>query len=178
MLSLALGGCASLAAPPQSFDLHSAQPKARRSSLRLAVETQAVTPFDSDLIVVRGLDDSLSRAPGAVWADKLPVLVQSRTIESFENAGLARQIVSLPQSGDYVLRLSIRRFDVSAATRMAEVDIAARLVPASGGEAVAAKIFSASEPVGEIAGAAPAMALDRALGSVLRQIIPWAAGAR
>jgi cholesterol transport system auxiliary component len=58
------------------------------------------------------------------------------------------------------------------------VEISARLVAESSGRTVAAKIFSASEPVAEIAGAAPALALDRAFGQVSRQIVVWAATGR
>ena len=45
----------------------------------------------------------------------------------------------------------------------------------SGGATSAARIFTASEPVAEIAGAEPPQALDRALGRVLPQIVAWTA---
>ncbi len=60
--------------------------------------------------------------------------------------------------------------------RQARVEIAAQLV-AGNGRIIAARIFSASEPVAAIAGAEPPQALDRALGRLLPQLVGWAAAA-
>jgi cholesterol transport system auxiliary component len=177
VLVLGLAGCANVASS-QSFDLHAPHASARASRAKFVIEApSAASPLDGDLIVVRGMDGSLSRVPVVRWADRLPALVQSRTIQTFENAGLARQVMVFGEPGDYSLRITIRRFDIDAATRAAHVDIAARLVTAGGGRVVAAKVFTATEPVTEIAGAAPPQALDRALGVVLSQMVAWAASA-
>lgn len=177
VLALGLAGCASVASS-QSFDLHAAQAKARSSRAKFVIETpSAVSPLDGDLIVVRGMDGSLSRVPVVRWADRLPILVQGRTVQTFENAGLARQVMVSGDPGDYRLRIAIRRFDIDAATRAAHVELTARLVSETGGQVVAAKVFTVSEPVVEIAGAAPPLALDRAFGSILSQMVAWAAAA-
>jgi cholesterol transport system auxiliary component len=177
VLALGLAGCASVASS-QSFDLHAAQAKAKPSRAKFVVEAPSIaSPLDGDLIVVRGVDGSLSRVPAVRWADRLPVLVQSRTIQTFENAGLARQVIVSGDPGDYRLRVEIRRFDIDAAQRAAEVELTARLVSEASGQVVAAKVFTASEPVMEIAGAGPPQALDRALGVVLSQMVGWAAAA-
>jgi cholesterol transport system auxiliary component len=174
-LALGLSGCASLAPQPQSFDLHAAHARAQALSGRIFVATpSAVPPLDGDLIVVRGADGGLSRVPGARWADQLPALLQSRLVQTFENAGLARQVTLSAEGAEFNLGIEIRRFDIDSATRTAHVELTARLARA-GGQIVAAKVFSATEPVGEIAGAASAQALDGAMGQVLAQIVGWAA---
>jgi cholesterol transport system auxiliary component len=174
-LALGLAGCASLAPQPQSFDLHPAQARAHAPSGRIFVATaSAIPPLDGDLMVVRGADGSLSRVPGARWADRLPVLLQSRLAQTFENAGLARQVSLSSEGAQYSLAMEIRRFDIDSATRTAHVELTARLAQA-GGQIVAAKVFSATEPVADISGAASAHAFDVAMGIVLAQIVGWAA---
>ncbi|MGO8739492.1 ABC-type transport auxiliary lipoprotein family protein [Rhodoblastus sp.] len=175
LLALGLSGCASLTAP-ERFDLRAAAVHARPSRATFAVPTpSAEGPLDGELIVVRGADGSLSRVPGVEWADRLPSLLQGRIVETFENAGLARQVAVAGGPAQYAVRVEARRFDIDAATHMATVEMTARLVAENGGRIVAAKIFSASAPVAEIAGAAPALALNRALADVLARMIPWAA---
>jgi cholesterol transport system auxiliary component len=173
-LALGLASCASLAPQPQSYDLHSGQVRARAPAGRIYVATpSAIPPLDGDLIVVRAADGSLSRVPGARWVDNLPALLQSRLAQTFENAGLARQVSLSGEGAEFSVTIEIRRFDIDSASRMAHVELTARLAR-SGGQIVAAKVFSATEPVGDIAGAASAHALDGALGIVLAQIVGWA----
>ncbi len=167
-------GCAS---PPTAFGLHPSAgyvSDARKKTLAIP-QPEAAPPLDGDLIVVRESGDRLSALGGAQWADRLTLLVRSRMIESFENAGLARYVRTDGGAADKRLALDIRRFDIDADSRVARVDISARLVSDGTGATAAAKIFSASEPVTEIAGAEPPVALDRAFGRVSRQIVAWAA---
>ncbi|WP_374545745.1 ABC-type transport auxiliary lipoprotein family protein [Rhodoblastus sp.] len=178
VVALGLAGCGSLGPAPQSFDLSAASAKARGLIARIFVaQPTAVPPLDGDLIVVRGADGSLSRVPGARWADRLPALLQSRAAQSFENAGLIRQVSLSGEGAQFTLALEIRRFGIDAATRTADVELTARLIARSDGQVVAAHVFSASEPVGEIVAGAAAQALDGASEKVLGQIVAWAAGA-
>ena len=169
---LALAGCAS--GPPPSYDLHAAAALApARAHIGRAVSVDlpdAATPLDSDLVVVRE-GDRLNSLAGAQWADRLTLLVQSRVIESFEHA----RSRSAGPTDSYRLALYIRRFDIDAVSRLARVEIAARVAD-DGGRVVSAKIFSASEPVVQIAGAEPPQALDRAFSRLLPQIVAWASG--
>jgi cholesterol transport system auxiliary component len=172
--ALLLAGCA--AAPPTTYDLHAATAPGRAMRASVAVETPlAAAPLDRDLIVVRESEDRLSSLAGAQWADTPAYLIRSRLVETFENAGLLRNLRRSGEPASYRLVLELRRFDIDAATREARVEIAAQLTH-DGGSVTAAKIFSAAEPVVEIAGAAPPQALDRALGRVLPQIVAWTAG--
>lgn len=176
VLTLALGGCASA---PQAYGLHSATSHALAARGSLSVpQPDAAPPLDGNLIVVRESDDRLTSLAGAQWAARLTLLVQNRLIQSFENAGLAAKVRGDGAPADRKLALDIRRFDIDAPTREGRVEISARLVAESSGQTVAAKIFSASEPVAEIAGPEPALALDRAFGQVSRQIVVWASTGR
>ncbi len=173
-LLLALAGCAS--APPQNFGLHAAEirPLRARGSIVVDMPT-AAPPLGGDLLVVREAGDRLTSLAGAQWATSLPLLVQDRTVQTFQNAGLSRALRGPDETADYRLAMMIRRFDIDAPTRTARVEIAAQLVVSGSGRVAAAKIFSASTPVAEIAGAEPPRALDQALGRVLPQIVAWAA---
>jgi cholesterol transport system auxiliary component len=176
VLTLELGGCASA---PQAYGLQPATSRALYARGTLTVpQPDAAPPLDGDLIVVRESGDRLSSLAGAQWVARLTLLVQNRLIQSFENAGLAGSVRADGAPADNKLALDIRRFDIDAPTSLARVEISARLVAESSGRTVAARIFSASEPVAEIAGAEPALALDRAFGQVSRQIVVWAATGR
>ncbi len=175
-LTLALSGCAS--SDGQSFDLHAAPASARASRIVLAIDAPtAAPPLDSELLVVRESGDRLSTLPGAQWAGRLTTLVGDRTFQTFQNAGLGGRVRAAGEFAPYRLALDIRRFDIDATTRQARVEIAAKLAT-DGGAISAVRIFEASEPVAEIAGVEPPLALDRALGRVLPQIVAWAANAR
>ena len=172
--SLLLAGCASA---PQVYDLRPASAAARiaRGNISVGIPTVA-PPLDTDLVVVSESGDSFARLPDARWADRLPYLVQNRTVETFQNAGLLPRLRSPGEPSAASLALAVRRFDIDATRRVAQVEIAAQIVTASG-QVVAAKIFSASEPVGEIAAPEAVQALDRAFGRILPQLVGWAARA-
>jgi ABC-type uncharacterized transport system auxiliary subunit len=165
-LALSLAGCG---ATPKTYDLSAAAPgKGARGTL-VVEAARADPPFDGDLIVIR-TGDELQRLGGAQWADALPRLAQSRVTESLENAGWR-----VGDSGAARLRIAIRRFEIDSARREARVELAAQF---SRGGPVVARLFAASEPVGEISGAAPAQALDRAFGRVLDDLARWTAAPR
>ncbi len=171
---LGMAGCASA---PQIYDLRPAPASAHVSRGSISVDLPtAAPPLDTDLVVVREAGDRLSRVPDARWSDRLTLLVQSRTIETFENAGLLRQLRPSGDTPAYRLLLGLRRFDIEAPNRVAQVEITAQVV-SNTGRVAAAKIFTASEPLGEIQGAAAAQALDRAFGHILPRLVAWAAAA-
>ncbi|MCW2273668.1 ABC-type uncharacterized transport system auxiliary subunit [Rhodoblastus acidophilus] len=162
-LALALSGCA---ATPRSYDLSAAPGRSlARGTLALDI-VRVEPPFDGDAIVIR-TTDGLERLGGAQWADGLPRLARSRVAESLENAGWR-----VGDLGGVRLRVEIRRFEIDSLTREARVELAAQF---AGG---AARVFVASEPVAEISGAQPAMALDRAFTRVLGDLARWTVSVR
>jgi len=126
-------------------------------------------------IVVRTGSQQVAALAGAKWPDRLPLIVQARLTQSFQNAGLARQVGRDPATAaDYVLDLDIRKFELDVARSQVEIDVAAKLVSASGGVA-AAEIFTADAPVPATDPATVAAAMDGALSSVMKRIVAFVA---
>jgi cholesterol transport system auxiliary component len=171
-----LGGCGS--SPLSTFDLSAptAGVKARSARGVLVIpEPAAPAPSDGDRIVVRTSPSSIAVLKGAQWTDRLPRLLQSRLIQTFENARLMRS-VSRPGDGvtpDRALAWDIRRFEMDATTGQAVVDISVKVLDSSG-RVLGGQIFTAQAPGDPNQGATASVALDTASNEVLRQIVAWA----
>jgi cholesterol transport system auxiliary component len=134
----------------------------------------ATLPANSDRIVVRADPQSVAYLSGAQWADKLPSLIQSRLIESFQNAHLLRAVGRPGILADFSLQTSIRRFEFDAARGEATVEISAQILGQSG-RIIAGRLFSGTVPVVSADSSAVAAALDAALAKVMREIVIWTA---
>ena len=176
-LGLLLASCAG-GSVPDTFDLSAARPAPARSmkaQLRVS-EPIAAPDLDSDRILVRTGPQEVATLAGAKWADRLPLLVQSRLTQTFENANLLRQVGRRATAfADYDLEIDIRTFELDVARSQVEVDLAVKLVTVAGGRVVAAQIFTAEAPVASTSGAAVAAALDGALSSVMTRIVAFVA---
>ncbi len=177
-----LGGCGGGTAP-LTFDLMALPAAGRPAASARAIvvaEPVGIQPFEADRIIVREAGGSLSFLGGGQWADRLPRLIQTRIIQSLENAGRLRS-VSRPGDkvvADYQLISEIRAFDIAAGTGEAVVDISAKLVADGTGKVVAARIFTARVPVTAVDAGNGARALDQALGTVLADLVRWVNGGR
>jgi cholesterol transport system auxiliary component len=170
-----LASCSS--APKATYDLSPASGDfaARVGRGQLAVlRPDATLPANSDRIVVRTDPQSVAYLTGAQWADTLPALVQSRLIDSFQNAHLVRAVGRPGMLADVSLQTGIRRFELDAARGEAAVEISAQLLNPSG-RIIAGRMFSGTVPVGSTDPAAIATALDAALAQVMRDIVIWTA---
>jgi cholesterol transport system auxiliary component len=170
-----LATCSS--APLATYDLTAASGgfAARAGPGQLAIlRPDATLPTDSDRIVVRADTLSVAYLTGAQWADKLPALVQSRLIESFQNAHLLRAVGRPGMVADFSLQTSIRRFELDAARSEATVEISAQILGQSG-RIIAGRLFSGTVPVASSDPALVAAALDAALARVMRDIVIWTA---
>jgi len=175
--ALVLAGCAGPA--PATFDLSAPREvtgAARIGGDQLIVtEPVALQTLDGNAIIVKSEGGAVSQLDGVQWADRLPKLVQTRLIQTFENGSRLGR-VARPGEGvvaNYALGSEIRRFEVSSTSSEAVVEISARLIETVSGRVVSAKIFSARVPVAGITGPGAARALDEALSSVLLQIVRW-----
>ncbi len=172
----ALAGCGGSA--PATFDLTAPTSgiggRPTRAQI-LVAEPNATSPVDGDRIVVRTGAESVAYLSGAQWAERLPRLIQTRLIQTFENGKSLRSVgrVGDKMVADSTLTTEIRRFEIDVTTGQAVVEMSAKLVGEMSGRVMAAKIFSASAPGSASDGAAAAAALDAALSSVLRQIVAW-----
>ena len=176
--ALALGLLlASCAGEPDTFDLNAAKPVSARplqAQLRVS-EPIAAIDLDSDRILVRVGPEQFATLAGARWSARLPLLVQSRLTQTFENAHLLGKVGGhgATTSADYDLDVEIRKFELDAAQMRVEADLAVKIVATVGGRVVAAEIFTAEAPVGSTDGAAVSAALDGALSSVMRRIVAF-----
>jgi cholesterol transport system auxiliary component len=173
-LALLLSACAG--SPPATFDLTAADPPATRplrAQLRVA-EPLAGVDLDSDRILVRTGPQEVATLAGAKWSDRLPLLVQSRLTQTFENASLMGQVAQRATfAANYELDVEIRAFELDVPASQVRVDIAAKIVTVRGGRAVATQVFSAEAPVTSTSPAAVSAALDTALSSVMTQIVTF-----
>lgn len=177
LLALALPLAACGGAPLDTYDLNAARlAPAHALSARVRIaEPLAALDLDGDRILVRTGPQQVAALAGAKWPDRLPLIVQARLTQSFQNAGLTRQVSRNPAAAaDYVLDLDIRRFELNVARSRVEIDIAAKLVSASGGVA-AAEIFTADAAVASTSPATVAPAMDGALSSVMKRIVAFVA---
>jgi cholesterol transport system auxiliary component len=176
-LALALPLAACGGAPLDTYELNAAKPPpAHQLGARVRVaEPLATLDLDSERILVRVGPQQLAALAGAKWPDRLPLMVQARLTQSFQNAGLTRQVSRNPAAAaDYQLDLDIRRFELDVARSRVEIDVAAKLISASGGVA-AAEIFTSDAPVASTAPATVAAAMNGALISVMKRIVAFVA---
>ncbi|WP_248307818.1 ABC-type transport auxiliary lipoprotein family protein [Bosea sp. AS-1] len=174
----ALAGCGG-GPTPTTFDLTAPSGFGRvggsRATMVVARPT-AVQTLDSDRVIVKDSSGALSFLGGAQWADQVPALVQTRLIQTFENASRIGS-VSAPGQGitpSLQLVTDIRSFNIDAASGAAVVEITAKIVGDTSGKIQRARLFSARVPAAAVDGPGAAQALDRALSQVLIEIVRWA----
>lgn len=176
-LALLLQGCGGSA--PESFDLSAVRAGAAGAAHGQLVvnEPLATAPGDSDRIIVRPTPDTLAALKGAQWVERLPRLVQTRMVQSFENSRLLASVGRPDAKIQATMSLSseIRRFEIDVGAGEAIVEISVKLIAERSGRIAAARIFTASAPGSAASGTAAAAALDQALGEALRQIVVWTA---
>jgi cholesterol transport system auxiliary component len=183
VLKLCLGMAAALAvascggAPPETFDLSAASvPGAHRLRGQIAIrEPVAALDLDGQRILVRTGPETVAYLSGAQWSDRLPSLIQTRLVQTFENAHLLQSVARAGGgvAADYSLELDIRAFELDAKAVQADVDIAAKIVSLTGGRVVAARIFKMQVPAGGTSGAQATAALNTALSAVMKQIVAF-----
>jgi cholesterol transport system auxiliary component len=176
--ALLLAGCGG-GPTPTTYDLSAPSGFGRVGGSRAALvvaEPTTVQTLDSDRVIVKDSAGALSFLGGAQWADRVPRLVQTRLVQTFENAsrigGVARPGERIVP--DLQLNTDIRSFNIDTASGAAVVAITAKLVGDRTGQVQRARVFSARVPVSALDGGGAVQALDRALSQVLIEIVRWA----
>ena len=178
-MALALTGCSGPA--PKTFDL-SAPPSGiagRQSRGQLVVtEPVATQALDAERILIRPKRDEVAYLAGAQWADRLPKLVQTRLIQTFENARLLTHVGRPGErlSADHTLDSEIRSFEIDVERSEAVVEISVKLVNDRSGRIDSGQIFRAHVAGSASSGEGASAALDTALAQVMRAIVQWASG--
>jgi cholesterol transport system auxiliary component len=118
----------------------------------------------------------------SVWTDRLPVLLQTLMVESFEVDGriaeVDRDVYGLTKG--YLLRTEIRRFEAqygerTAGSPEAAVELALRLLVNPDGRLVGDTLISARAQASENKVDAIVIAFDIATSDVLTQSVAWTA---
>jgi cholesterol transport system auxiliary component len=178
-LALPLAGCIGAGEAPATFDLSAARDgltgRPGIGGQLMIGEPTALQVYDSERIVAKSVAQGLSYLPGAQWADRLPRLVQTRMVQTFENSNRFR---SVGRDGDDInpdLKLvsEIRAFEADEAARAAVIEISAKLVQGNTGRILRGNLFGASTPVASIDGPGASAALDQSLSQVLVALVSW-----
>lgn len=183
----ALGGCTDLlqvTGPPSTR--YTLTPKSSFPADLPAVSWQLVVDkpmarggLDTNRIAVHPTPTEVTYFAGARWNERAPRMLHTLVLESFENSGriigVGREAIGL--RADFRLKLELREFQAEyfdgAETATVRVQIHAKLVQGALDRIVAARSFRATEPA-EGRGMAPVIAgFDRALGTVLKQVVAW-----
>ena len=163
-----------LAAPAKFPDI-AALPEAQ-----LVIEAPTtVVALDTQRIMMRTGDGIVPVFANSRWADSIPLLVQARLKQGFENAGDPRVGTDTSGlAGDFKLYVDIRRFDVESGDNpTAHVAMMAKIAD-SGDKVIDAKLFEGDAPVSDATKAdAAAAALDAAFGKAATDLTVWALGA-
>ncbi len=113
--------------------------------------------------------------PDVQWSDSTPLILQSKLVESFENAGLPKVASDASGlTGDYTLLVELRAFQiVSGDSPTVEVDFTAKLTDAAAGTIVATKRFHESAPLSAMQADDAVTAFDKAFGAAARALVEW-----
>lgn len=177
---LAVAGCAGQA-PSSIYDLTAAASEAgvgrARAGVQILVpEPRALQALNTDSIAVRPTAQTISYYGKSKWSDRLPRVLQTRIVQSFEDTGRVHA-AGFPGEGlliNYQLPIEIRSFELqSEGAPTAVIEFAARILDDSNGRVVATRVFRAeARAAGDSVDAAVA-AMDVALKTVLDELIRW-----
>jgi phospholipid/cholesterol/gamma-HCH transport system substrate-binding protein len=142
-------------------------------------EPTALMAVNTDKMQTQPAQGESVAIANAQWADNLPVMLQEKVVQSFENAGYT-QAVSRPRDGlqaGFQLLIDVRRFAISTSgAPTAEIEFVAKLM-GQDGKIVAAKTFTATAPADSAEAAAAATALNQAFAKAVTELVPWTAEA-
>jgi cholesterol transport system auxiliary component len=178
----ALAGACSSGSVPTTFDLSAPSSRIRGASgvQVLVNEPAALQTLATQQILVKDASGTVSFIGGGQWADNLPRLIQTRLINTFENASQLRG-VSRPSSGavaDVQLVSELRSFEILTPGNEANVEISVKIVSDQDGRIVNGRIFRGRVPAGSVDAPNAARALDEALSTVMLDIVRWVSSSR
>lgn len=188
-LGATLGGCAlanvASSPAPQFFTLTSApvagEAGAAPSASILVDDFSASAAINTARIAYQPNPNELQYFADARWVDLAPLMVRKLTIETLQNSNRFASVAARGAeiSGDYVLKGDMRQFAAEGHDGKIEVrvDFFMRVVSNLHRNVIAAKDFTAVEPVSGSGIAAIVSAYDKALARNLAAITDWTAAA-
>ena len=185
-VALALAGCASLLGVGPAPHLYRVTHKSTypanlpHPAAQLLVDVPlAPAGLDTSRITLSRSAVSIDYFADSEWTDRVPLLVQTALLESFENSkaitAIDRESVGL--RADFILKTEIRHFeaiyDSPNEAPNVWVAIIARLVGPSDRQIVAQALFERRERAAANEVPEVVLAFDEALGGVMEDIIVW-----
>lgn len=187
-MALAVTGCASLLGLGPAPHLYRVTPKSTypanlpHPSVQILVDVPlAPAGLDTTRIALSHSAVSIDYFADSEWTDRLPQLVQTALLESFENSRAITAIdrESIGLRADFILKTEIRHFealyDSPNGPPVVWVAIITRLVAPSGREIVAQSSFERREQASANEIPRIVVAFDEALGVVIKDIVVWTA---
>src|SRR5680860_414869 len=140
-------------------------------------EPTTLLAFNTDKILTRPSPDESLPIDNARWSDSLPILVQAKLLETFENAGYAqsvsRNIGDFPSN--YQLSIDIRQFDIAtSAEPTAEIVFLVKLLSPEG-EIIHSHTFKSSTLATGSDTRAYVDALSAAFNKTETELLEWTA---
>jgi phospholipid/cholesterol/gamma-HCH transport system substrate-binding protein len=138
-------------------------------------EPTTLLAFNTDKILTKPAADESLPLEDARWSDSLPILVQAKLVETFENAGYAQSVTRTigDFASNFQLSIDIREFDVSTEGEPeAKIVILAKLLNPNG-EIVASHKFKTSAPAKGSEVRDYVDALSAAFGKMERELLDW-----
>ena len=162
--------------PKSTFGEHLQLDKVR---WQLTVEAPfAASALNTTRIAIMPSPMQLDYYARAAWTDRVPLMLQTLMVESFENSnriiGVGRDTIGL--RSDFVLKTELREFQAEAFDAgggLVRVAIDAKLVEMPGRTIVAATEFRQTAPATIDEMPSVVAAFDDALGAVLKQLVVW-----
>jgi cholesterol transport system auxiliary component len=187
-MALAVTGCASLLGLGPAPHLYRVTPKSSypanlpHPSGQLLVDVPlAPAGLETERIALSRSAVSIDYFADSEWIDRLPLMVQTALLDSFENSKAITAIdrESIGLRADFILKTDIRHFEAlyDSPNEAPEVWVAiiARLVNPSGRDIVAHASFEHRERAKGNDIAQIVLAFDEALGGVIEDIVLWTA---
>jgi phospholipid/cholesterol/gamma-HCH transport system substrate-binding protein len=112
----------------------------------------------------------------AQWSDALPLLLQAKLLQSFENFDIARAPSRDGGDADHRLLIDLRTFRLGGVLNdvVAEISFSAKIVDKSG-HVVTARIFNGSTKIDRLDPAGAATAFNETFANVARDLVTWTA---
>ncbi|MGH6735884.1 MAG: ABC-type transport auxiliary lipoprotein family protein [Methyloceanibacter sp.] len=138
-------------------------------------EPTTLLAFNTDKILTQPAPDESLPLDNARWSDSLPILVQAKLLQTFENAGYAqsvsRTIGDFP--GSFQLTIDIRQFHVvTEGEAKAEIALWVKLMDPNG-EVLDARLFETSAPAPGSDARAYVDALSAAFDKMEAELLDW-----
>jgi phospholipid/cholesterol/gamma-HCH transport system substrate-binding protein len=138
-------------------------------------EPSTLMGFNTDKILLQPEAGESVPLANARWGDNLPILLQAKVIQSFENAGYAQSVSRTRDglTGDHQLLIDIRRFHILTSPEpVADIDFIAKLANKDG-KILAASTFQATAPAKGSDAQDYVDAIDVAFAKLMTDLVTW-----